>query len=121
MIEEALAGRGRRQLGRSLSRWPRTTAEAGYDVVAWTCGMLVAAKALNGPAWHPMTSTDLWYGVTGICAIVAGCGLAAGLYRGRYLRGSRERGHRGRPGGRADRRLPAGHRAGPDGRPARLA
>ena len=90
VIEDALAGRGRRQLGRSLSRWPRTTAEAGYDVVAWTCGMLVAAKALNGPAWHPVTSTDLWYGVTGICAIVAGCGLAAGLYRGRYLRGSRD-------------------------------
>ena len=59
-------------------------------MVAWTCGLLVASKALNGPAWHPMTSTDLWYGATGICAIVAGCGLAAGLYRGRYLRGSRD-------------------------------
>ena len=90
MIEDALAGGGRWQPGRSPSRWPRTTAEAGYDVMAWTFGLLVAAKALNGPAWHPMTSTDLWYGVTGICAIVAGCGLAAGLYRGRYLRGSRD-------------------------------
>jgi FlaA1/EpsC-like NDP-sugar epimerase len=65
-------------------------AEAGYDVVAWMCGLLVAARATDGLAWDRMTMAPFWYGAIGVCAIVAGCGLAAGLYRGRYLRGSRD-------------------------------
>jgi FlaA1/EpsC-like NDP-sugar epimerase len=92
VIEDALTGRVRWQLLRSLSKrpWPRVVAEAGYDVVAWMCGLLVAARATDGPAWGRMTTAPFWYGVLGVCVIVAGCGLAAGLYRGRYLRGSRD-------------------------------
>jgi len=90
VIEDALTGRVRWQLLRSLSKrpWPRVVAEAGYDVVAWMCGLLVAARATDGPAWGRMTTAPFWYGVLGVCVIVGGCGLAAGLYRGRYLRGS---------------------------------
>src|SRR6266536_1508295 len=92
VIEDALTGRVRWQLLRSLSKrpWPRVVAEVGDDVVAWMCGLLVAARATDGPAWDRMTMAPFWYGAIGVCAIVAGCGLAAGLYRGRYLRGSRD-------------------------------
>ncbi len=37
-----------------------------------------------------MAEAALWSGTAGVCAVVAGCGLAAGLYRGRFLRGSRD-------------------------------
>jgi FlaA1/EpsC-like NDP-sugar epimerase len=80
------------QLVRGLSqrRWLRTVAEAGYDAVAWICALLVAAGASSGLAGvHPGRAV-LWYGVLGMCALVVGCGLAAGLYRGRHLRGSRD-------------------------------
>jgi FlaA1/EpsC-like NDP-sugar epimerase len=92
VIEDALTGRVRWQLWRSLSKrpWPRVAAEAGYDAVAWMAGLLVAARATDGPAWDRVTMAPFWYGAIGVCAIVTGCGLAAGLYRGRYLRGSRD-------------------------------
>jgi FlaA1/EpsC-like NDP-sugar epimerase len=80
------------QLVRGLSqrRWLRTVAEAGYDAVAWICALLVAAGASSGLAGvHPGRAV-LWYGALGMCALVVGCGLAAGLYRGRHLRGSRD-------------------------------
>ena len=70
-------------------RWLRTVAEAGYDAVAWTCALLVAAGATSGLAGVHLGRAVLWYGALGMCALVAGCGLAAGLYRGRHLRGSR--------------------------------
>ena len=40
------------QLARALGkrRWLRTVAEAGYDTVAWICGLLVAAGAASGLA-----------------------------------------------------------------------
>ena len=80
------------QLTRALGkrRWLRTVAEAGYDTVAWICGLLVAAGATSGLAGVHLGRAVLWYGALGMCVLVAGCGLAAGLYRGRHLRGSRD-------------------------------
>ena len=92
MSEAALTSRAWGQLARGLSqrRWLRTVAEAGYDAVAWICALLVAAGPASGLAGIHPGRTVLWYGALGMCALVVGCGLAAGLYRGRHLRGSRE-------------------------------
>ncbi len=92
MSQEALAGRVGGQLLRSLCKRTRVRqiTEAGYDVVAWIGGLLIAARATGGQAVPHMSLPVLWSGVAGICAMVTGCGLAAGLYRGRYLRGSRD-------------------------------
>ena len=90
--EEALTSGVWGQLARGVGkcRWLRTVAEAGYDAVAWICGLLVATGAASGLAGVHLGRTVLWYGALGMCALVAGSGLAAGLYRGRHLRGSRE-------------------------------
>jgi FlaA1/EpsC-like NDP-sugar epimerase len=61
--------------------------EAGYDAVAWIGCLLVAARVLTDAY---LTRSAFWYGPTAIGLIVVGCGLAAGLYRSRYLRGSRD-------------------------------
>jgi FlaA1/EpsC-like NDP-sugar epimerase len=80
------------QLARALGkrRWLRTGAEAGYDAITWVVGLLVAARATSGLAAADRTTAVFWYGAAGLCALVTGCGLAAGLYCGRYLRGSRD-------------------------------
>jgi FlaA1/EpsC-like NDP-sugar epimerase len=52
--------------------------------------LLVATKATSGLGGADLTTVAFWYGAPGLCALVTGCGLAAGLYRGRYLRGSRD-------------------------------
>jgi FlaA1/EpsC-like NDP-sugar epimerase len=62
--------------------------ETGYDTVAWMSGLLITAGAA-GPDGPLMTQAVLG-GAAGIFVIVTGCGLAAGLYRRRYLRGSRD-------------------------------
>ncbi|MGH3186218.1 MAG: SDR family NAD(P)-dependent oxidoreductase [Streptosporangiaceae bacterium] len=92
MSQEALAGRVGGRLLRRLYRCTRVrqVTEAGYDVVAWIGGLLVAARAAGDQTVAHMSPPVLWSGVAGICAMVTGCGLAAGLYRGRYLRGSRD-------------------------------
>jgi FlaA1/EpsC-like NDP-sugar epimerase len=89
---EALTGRVRGQLMQSLRthRWVRIVAEAGYDVVAWICGLLLAARATGNLAPAHLSDSDLLFDAAGIGVIVAGCGLVAGLYRSRYLRGSRD-------------------------------
>jgi FlaA1/EpsC-like NDP-sugar epimerase len=88
----AVTGRVGGQLVRSVCKctWVRRVAEAGYDVTAWIGGLLVAARATGDQTVAHMSPPILWSGVAGICAMVTGCGLAAGLYRGRYLRGSRD-------------------------------
>ena len=92
MSQEALTERGRGQLVRSLGkrRLARFIAEAGCDSAAWIGGLLAVAKVTGDPAVGQMRMLSLWYAAAAICAIVVGCGLAAGLYRGRYLRGSRD-------------------------------
>jgi FlaA1/EpsC-like NDP-sugar epimerase len=90
--EEALTGGIRWELARSVSRrrWVRLVVEAGYDAVVWLGGLLVAARAVGALTGAHLTRFAYWYGPVAICLAVAGCGLAAGLYRHRHLRGSRD-------------------------------
>jgi FlaA1/EpsC-like NDP-sugar epimerase len=90
VTDEALTCVTSRQLVRRVSRlaWARSAVEAGYDTLAWVGGLLITARAA-GPEGLPMTRAMLG-GVAGVCVVVTGCGLAAGLYRRRYLRGSRD-------------------------------
>jgi FlaA1/EpsC-like NDP-sugar epimerase len=90
--EEALAGGIRGGLVRSVSkcRWVQVAVEAGYDAVVWIGGLFVAARAVGALTDGYLTSISFWSGSAAVCLLVAGCGLAAGLYRHRYLRGSRE-------------------------------
>ena len=92
MIEGVTPGRIWGQLVRGVSkrRWVRLVTEAGYDAVAWAVGLLAAARATSDLAEAHPTTAALGFEAAGICAMVAGCGLVAGLYRGRYLRGSRD-------------------------------
>ena len=92
MRAEALTGRVRGQLMRSLRkrRLTRLVVEAGYDAIAWIGGLLLAARTADDFATVHMSKFALLFGGAGIGLIVTGCGLAAGLYRGRYLRGSRD-------------------------------
>jgi len=89
---EALTGRVRGQLVRSLRkrRLTRLVVEAGYDAIAWIGGLLLAARTAGDFATVHMSKSALLFVGAGIGLIVTGCGLAAGLYRGRYLRGSRD-------------------------------
>jgi FlaA1/EpsC-like NDP-sugar epimerase len=90
--QEALTERDRGRLVRSLSkrRHVRLVTEAGYDAGVWIGGLFAAARVTGDPTLGQMKMSLLWYAAAAVCAIVAGCGLAAGLYRGRYMRGSRD-------------------------------
>jgi FlaA1/EpsC-like NDP-sugar epimerase len=83
-IREELASSGRRR------RWIRLIMEAGYDAVVWIAGLLVAGRAVGALTDAHLTRFAFWYGPVAICLAVAGCGLVAGLYRRRHLRGSRD-------------------------------
>jgi FlaA1/EpsC-like NDP-sugar epimerase len=65
----------------------RSVTEAGYDTAAWLGGLLVADRALTDTY---LTRSTFGYGPAAIGLLVVGCGLTAGLYRSRYLRGSRD-------------------------------
>jgi FlaA1/EpsC-like NDP-sugar epimerase len=69
-------------------RWLSMTAQAGCDAACWLCGLLVAARATGALAGAHLAGTAFWYEVPGTCVLVAACGFTAGLYRGRYVRGS---------------------------------
>jgi FlaA1/EpsC-like NDP-sugar epimerase len=90
VTDEALTCVSPRQLVRRASKlaWVRAVAEAGFDTLAWVSGLLVTAVAA-GPDGARMTRAVLG-GVPAIFVVVTGCGLAAGLYRRHYLRGSRD-------------------------------
>jgi FlaA1/EpsC-like NDP-sugar epimerase len=90
--QEALTERDRGRLVRSLSkrRHARLVIEAGYDTLVWIGSPFAAARVTGDPTLGQMKMPLQWYAAAAICAIVAGCGLAAGLYRGRYMRGSRD-------------------------------
>jgi FlaA1/EpsC-like NDP-sugar epimerase len=90
--EEALARGIRGELERrpSRRRWGQLALEAGYDATVWTGGLFVAARAVGALTDGYLTRISFWFGSAAVCLLVAGCGLAAGLYRRRYLRGSRE-------------------------------
>jgi hypothetical protein len=82
--------RGQLRLRVRKCRWIRLIMEAGYDAVAWIGGLLVAVRGAGAPAEIHLTRSAFWYGLPVICGLVTGCGLMAGLYRCRYLRGSRD-------------------------------
>ncbi len=65
----------------------RTVVECGYDALAWSCGLLAAAWVTRDLAARTGLLTTIW-AVPAICLLSAGSGLLAGLYRGRYQRGS---------------------------------
>ncbi len=69
--------------------WVRRGAEAGYDGAMWFWGLLASAAMTGNGGARPGTSAT--FGI-GVCAcLLSGCsGWLAGLYRGRYLRGSFE-------------------------------
>jgi FlaA1/EpsC-like NDP-sugar epimerase len=91
VTDEALSCVTSRQLVRRVCRlaWIRSAVEAGYDTLAWVGGFLVMATAAADPGGVRLTGAALGE-AAGACAVVTGCGLAAGLYRRRYLRGSRD-------------------------------
>jgi FlaA1/EpsC-like NDP-sugar epimerase len=62
--------------------------ESGYDAVAWICGLLAAAWMTRDLAQTQSTPFTLVIDVAAVCLLSAGAGLLAGLYRGRYQRGS---------------------------------
>jgi FlaA1/EpsC-like NDP-sugar epimerase len=69
-------------------RWGRAAGEAGYDATAWLGGLLAAGWVTENPASagvNPAAGARL---ALAICLLSAGSGLLAGLYRGRYQRGS---------------------------------
>jgi FlaA1/EpsC-like NDP-sugar epimerase len=68
-------------------RWARAVAEAGYDAGAWLTGMFGAALAIRG-AVGEIAIPAVWPAVAAVPLVTAGCGMLAGLYRGRHLRGS---------------------------------
>ena len=88
----ALTGGIRVGLAQRISkrRWVQVMVEAGYDGVVWAGGLLAAARAAGTLPGGYLAGFALWSGLAVMCLLVAGCGLAAGLYRRRYLRGSRE-------------------------------
>ena len=62
--------------------------ESGYDAVAWICGLLAAAWMTRDLVKMQSTPFTLVRDVAAVCFLSAGAGLLAGLYRGRYQRGS---------------------------------
>jgi FlaA1/EpsC-like NDP-sugar epimerase len=86
-LERGPAGRW---LDAKRRRLTRASAEAAYDAIAWVAGLFLAAWATGAipenAAW-PLPAGD---SVLVICVLSVGSGLLAGLYRGRYQRGSLE-------------------------------
>ena len=84
-IRRTLANQGRTISGQ---RWPRVAFECAYDAVSWICGLLAAAWMTRDLAGMPFTPFTLVTDLAVICLLSATAGLLAGLYRGRYRRGS---------------------------------
>ena len=78
------------QTGRIFSgqRWGRSGVEAGYDSAAWLGGLLAAEWVTRVPARAGLSPAGLAQLTLIICLLSTGSGLLAGLYRGRYQRGS---------------------------------
>jgi FlaA1/EpsC-like NDP-sugar epimerase len=62
--------------------------EAGYDLAAWTGGLLVAGWAIRDLTGTVLTTLMFVRAFPAACVLALGCGTAAGLYRGRHQRGS---------------------------------
>jgi FlaA1/EpsC-like NDP-sugar epimerase len=69
-------------------RLVRAGVEAGYDAIAWLLAISIAVTAtrdLDGRGGGPVLIVAV---IVTVCALSLGTGLLAGLYRGRYQRGS---------------------------------
>jgi FlaA1/EpsC-like NDP-sugar epimerase len=62
--------------------------ECTYDAASWICGLLAAAWMTRDLAGIPFTPFTLGRDIAVITLLSAAAGLLAGLYRGRYQRGS---------------------------------
>jgi FlaA1/EpsC-like NDP-sugar epimerase len=62
--------------------------EAVCDAVAWLCGLTAAQWITRDVAGTGVTPAVLVRAALAVCVLSAGTGLLAGLYRGRYQRGS---------------------------------
>src|ERR1022692_1977371 len=62
--------------------------EAVCDAVAWLCGLTAAQWITRDVAGAAITPAVLARAALAVCVLSAGTGLLAGLYRGRYQRGS---------------------------------
>jgi FlaA1/EpsC-like NDP-sugar epimerase len=80
-------GRWRDAYGRRLAR---ASAEACYDAVVWVGGLSFAARATGAQPENAAGTLSAAGSVLVICALSVGSGLLAGLYRGRFQRGSLE-------------------------------
>jgi FlaA1/EpsC-like NDP-sugar epimerase len=60
----------------------------GYDLLAWTGGLLVAGWAIRDLAGSAVTMPIVARTLPAAGILAIGCGLIAGLYRGRHQRGS---------------------------------
>ena len=69
-------------------RLVRAGAEAGYDAAAWVTGLLVVAWAIRDVPVSEVRWLAACLGVAAIGVLSVASGLLAGLYRGRYQRGS---------------------------------
>ena len=76
-------------LGRKR-RWAKIGAETGFDVATWMCSLIAAAAVTHDIASGTAILPALWHFAIIVGLLAPACGLTAGLYRGRYLRGSLE-------------------------------
>ncbi|HEY5018621.1 MAG TPA: nucleoside-diphosphate sugar epimerase/dehydratase [Streptosporangiaceae bacterium] len=60
----------------------------GYDLAAWTGGLLVSGWAIRDITGLTITAGMVARALPATCVLALGCGLLAGLYRGRHQRGS---------------------------------
>jgi FlaA1/EpsC-like NDP-sugar epimerase len=69
-------------------RLTRAGLEASYDAAAWMSGIVIAALATRDTAGHEESLAMIARALLAVCVLSVATGLLAGLYRGRYQRGS---------------------------------
>jgi FlaA1/EpsC-like NDP-sugar epimerase len=69
-------------------RLTRAGLEASYDAAAWMSGIVIAALATRDTAGHEESLAMIARALPAVCVLSVATGLLAGLYRGRYQRGS---------------------------------
>jgi FlaA1/EpsC-like NDP-sugar epimerase len=69
-------------------RAARRALEVGFDLTAWIGGLLAAGWAIRDITGSAVTAELVARALPATCVLAAGCGLLAGLYRGRHQRGS---------------------------------
>jgi FlaA1/EpsC-like NDP-sugar epimerase len=69
-------------------RLARRATEVGFDLAAWITGLLVTGAAIRDITGDTVTVMTAARVLPATCVLAAGCGILAGLYRGRHQRGS---------------------------------